>query len=182
MLCICSTAFQAQKTDLLVPTHTSESWHPFICCHWFSCRIFHKKSKVLFYHFFEELILLSIIIEGVLDCLCFFKLHEGRTGRKESDLKEILKNVINRAAVQRLAIQALPILKCCCEGGWRMNGDVRELCRRKKWGNVGRMKHWSTCTINETSRKKKKKLKTVKKTMNFNRNERHFHKTVFSSC
>lgn len=94
--------------------------------------LFQKKSKVLFYHFFEELILLSIIIEGVLDCLCFFKLHEGRTGRKESDLKEILKNVINRAAVQRLAIQALPILKCCCEGGWRMNGDVRELCRRKK--------------------------------------------------
>lgn len=95
--------------------------------------LFQKKSKVLFYCFFEELILLSVIIEGVpLDCLCFFKLHEGRIGRKESDLKEILKNVINRAAVQTLAIQALPILKCGCEGGWRKNGDVRELCRRKK--------------------------------------------------
>lgn len=49
MLCICSAVFQAQKTDLLIPTHMSGSCHPFICCYWFSCRIWFRKMK--FYSF-----------------------------------------------------------------------------------------------------------------------------------
>lgn len=61
--------------------------------------------------------------------LGFFKEYEGRTGRRKRGLKEIWDNFTNGVVVQRRAVQALPMLKCCCEGGWARH----RRCKRTMW-------------------------------------------------
>lgn len=116
--CICSKLFLAPKTDPLIPACMSESWHPFICCHSFFYRVCFKRRKFYSIVSFKNSYHKRNAVGNSKSYLGLFKEYEGRTGRRERVLRAIWESFINGVVAQSCAIQALPMLKYCCEGEW----------------------------------------------------------------
>lgn len=93
-----------------------------------------QKNEILFFCFFEELMLLSMIIEGFLLEIISLSRVSSSCVREGLAWGKVIwwkyQECYKWRNSERLSIQALPILKCFCEGGWRKNGDASEPCRR----------------------------------------------------